>query len=184
MQKIALPFAAACLLAIAAVGAHAQPVWKWRDANGELHISDSAPPPGTPQKSIISAPGGMVGGSAVLVPVGPGSVLTKPQSASDAARPASAPLSDLERKKIAADKEKADQQKAERAALEQKNAAIRKDNCQRATSEAANLQLGGRIARVNAQGEREILDDNQRAAELKRAQDIVAQNCGAAPAGQ
>jgi hypothetical protein len=173
MQKIALPFAA-CLLAIAAIGAHAQPVWKWRDANGQLHISDSAPPPGTPQKNILSAPGS-------LAPV---TLPTKGPSASDAAPSASPPLTDLEKKKLAADKEKAEQQKAERAALEQKNAAIRKDNCQRATSEAANLQIGGRIAQVNAQGEREILDDNQRAAELKRVQDIVAQNCGPAAAGQ
>jgi len=183
MQKIALPFAA-CLLALAAAGARAQPVWKWRDANGELHVSDSAPPPGTPQKNIISAPGGLAGGSAVLVPVGPGTLLANGRSASDAAPSASAPMSDLEKKRLAAEKAKAEQQKAERAALEQKNAAIRKDNCQRATSEAANLQLGGRIARVNAQGEREILDDNQRAAELKRAQDVVAQNCGPAPAAQ
>jgi hypothetical protein len=183
MQKIALPLAA-CLLAIAAVGAHAQPVWKWRDANGQLHISDSAPPPGTPQKNIISTPGGLAGGAGVLVPVGPGTLLTKEPSASGAAPAGSAPLSELEKRKLAADKEKAEQQKAERAALEQKNAAIRKDNCQRATSEAANLQIGGRIAQVNAQGEREILDDNQRAAELKRVQDIVAQNCGPAPAGQ
>ena len=184
MQKIALPLVAACLLAIAAVGAHAQPVWKWRDANGELHVSDSAPPPGTPQKNIISAPGGLVGGSAVLVPVGSGTLLTNGQSASNAAPSVSAPLSDLEKKRLAADKEKAEQQKAARAALEQKNAAIRKDNCQRATSEAANIQIGGRIAQVNAQGEREFLDDNQRAAELKRVQDIVAQNCGPAAAGQ
>ena len=47
MQKIALPFVA-CLLALAAVGAQAQTLWKWRDAAGQLHISDQAPPAGTP----------------------------------------------------------------------------------------------------------------------------------------
>ena len=55
MQKIALPFVA-CLLAVAAAGAHAQTVWKWRDATGQLHISDTAPPPGTPAKDIVEQP--------------------------------------------------------------------------------------------------------------------------------
>ena len=55
MQKIALPFVA-CLLALAAAGAHAQTLWKWRDAVGPMHISDTAPPAGTPARNIISGP--------------------------------------------------------------------------------------------------------------------------------
>jgi hypothetical protein len=176
MPKIALPLVA-CLLAIAAVGARAQSVWKWRDANGQLHVSDTAPPPGTPQKNIISSPGAIPAGG-TLVPVGAGAPPTRPASA------ASAPLTDLEKRKLAADRDKADKDKADRAALDQKNAAIRKDNCQRATVEASNIQNGGRLAVANAQGGRDFLDDTQRAAELKRVQDIMAQSCGAAPAGQ
>ncbi len=168
MQKIALPFVA-CLLAIAAVDAHAQSVWKWRDASGQLHISDTAPPPGTPATNIVSGP----------------MRATAPVASPKAATPgASAPDSDLDKKKKAADKDQADKEKADKAATDQKNAAIRADNCARATSAAAGIQSGVRLATTNAKGEREILDDTARAAELKHAQDIMAANCGAAPAAQ
>jgi hypothetical protein len=170
MQKIALPFVA-CLLAIAAVGAHAQSMWKWRDASGQLHIGDTPPPPGTPAKNIISSPAGGI----------PAPIVTTTTAAADAS---SAPESDLDKKKKAADQVKADKDKADRAALEQKNAAIRKDNCTRATNEATGIQSGIRMATTNANGEREFLDDAGRAAELKRVQDIAASNCGPAPAAQ
>jgi hypothetical protein len=177
MQKIALPFVA-CLLAIAAAAAHAQSVWKWRDASGELHISDTAPPPGTPAKNIVSSPAGGVKAPAITTT----SSSTAPVTT--AAASASAPESDLEKKKKALDKEKADKAKADRAALDQKNAALRQDNCTRATTAASGIQAGGRLATMNANGEREFLDDAARAAELKRVQDVIASNCGPAPTAQ
>ena len=39
------------------------------------------------------------------------------------------------------------------------------------------LDSGVRIARVTANGEREILDDKQRADETKRTRDIIAADC-------
>ena len=174
MQKTALPLAA-CLLAFAVAGAHAQTLWKWRDASGQMHISDTAPPPGTPAKNIISGPPG-----GVAVPT----ALTPASSAPAAAPAAPAASSALEKKKAAADKEKADRQKAERADVDAKNAAMRKDTCSRAQTAMAELQTGQRLARLNANGEHEILDDSARAAETKRTQDVIAANCGPAPAGQ
>lgn len=171
MQKIALPFVA-CLLAIAAVGAHAQSLWKWRDASGQMHIGDTPPPPGTPAKNIISSPS-----AAAHAPAASSASTT-----TSTATAASAPESDLDKKKKAADKDKADKDKADRAAADQKNAAIRNDNCTRATNEIAGLQAGNRIAVTNAKGEREYLDDAGRAAEIRRTQDIAASNCGAAAA--
>ena len=182
MQKTALPFVA-CLLALAAVGAQAQPLWKWRDASGQMHISDQAPPPGTPAKNIISTPTG--GGLPTLTTSTTStSSTTTTTAATPASGAASAPATDLEKRKKAADQERADKEKADRAAIEAKNAAIRKDNCSRAQTSAAALQSGQRMAKYNDKGEREVLDDAGRAAELKRAQDLAASNCGAAPAGQ
>lgn len=178
MQKTALPFVA-CLLALAVAGAHAQSLWKWRDASGQLHISDTAPPPGTPAKNIISSP--------------PGGVVAPPSSLAPAAAPASAATVDpaaaagasaLDKKKKAAEQAKADQAKADKAELDAKNAAIRKDNCARSQAALAGLQSGQRIARLNAQGEREVLDDAGRAEETKRAQDAVANSCSPLPAAQ
>jgi hypothetical protein len=180
MQKIALSFAAG-LLALAATGAHAQGLWKWRDASGQMHVSDTAPPAGTPAKNIISSPAGASPAAApVLTPLGSGPAPgAAPAAAADPAAAAStAAESALDKKKKAADKDKADKDKADNAAVEAKNAAIRKDNCARAQSALPGLQNGARIAKINDKGEREVLDDAGRAAELKRTQDVIASNCG------
>ena len=167
MQKLALPFVA-CLLAIAATGASAQSVWKWRDASGQLHVSDTAPPPGTPEKNILNRPAG-----GVVAPSARPAAAAAPEASG-----ASAPDTDLEKKKKAADRDKADKAAADKAEVDKKNAAIRADNCQRAQASVTGIQNGVRITQINAKGEREYLDDAQRAAELKRSQDVVAQNCG------
>ena len=186
MQKIALPFAA-CLLTLA-FGAQAQTLWKWRDAAGQLHISDTAPPVGTPAKNIISGPAGGVAVPSALTAASSTTTstttTTTTATAPAAKGAASAPETALDKKKKAADKERADKEQADRAALEASNAEIRKDNCARAQSALASVQSGQRIARTNANGEREFLDDASRAVELKHAQDGIASNCGPAPAGR
>jgi hypothetical protein len=170
MPKIALPLLA-CLLAIAATGASAQSIWKWRDSSGQIHISDTPPPANVQAKDILQRGAGPAP-AAAAAPV-----------AALAGASGSAPAgdSDLQKKKAKADQEKTDKAAADKAALEQKNAAIRADNCQRAQAQAKALDSGIRITRMNAKGEREYLDDNARAAEQKRSQDIITQNCGAAP---
>jgi hypothetical protein len=169
MPKIALPLVA-CLLAIAATGASAQSVWKWRDAAGQIHLSDTPPPNDTPAGNVLQRPNGG------RMPVAASA------SAVAAAPAASAPDTDLQKKKKQADREVAEKAAADKAALDQKNAEIRRDNCQRAQTQVSALQNGARVARLNAKGEREFLDDAARAAEIKRTQDIAAQNCGTAPA--
>ena len=181
MQKIALSLAAG-LLALAAAGADAQTLWKWRDASGQMHISDTPPPPGTPARNIVSGP-------PIGTPLSPGVSTTSSSSSSSttttttaAAPAASAGDSALDKKKKAADKEKADKEAADRAAVDAKNASIRQENCSRAQAALSGLQSGQRMARTNANGEREVLDDTARAEEIKRTQDVVSNSCGAAPA--
>jgi hypothetical protein len=169
MQKIALSLVA-CLLAVAATGASAQSIWKWHDAAGQLHISDTPPPHDIPANAILQRPNGQP--------------MAVPASAAAAAKAPGAGAStadtDLERKKKQADREVADKSAADKASLDQKNDAIRRDNCQRAQTQVGALQSGTRMSRVNAKGEHEVLDDAGRADELKRAQDIAAQSCGGA----
>ena len=181
MQKIALSFAAG-LLALVGFGADAQTLWKWRDASGQMHISDTPPPPGTPARNIISGP--PPGTPAAPVPITTGTSSSTTTTTTAAAPAASAGETALDKKKKAADKEKSDKDKADRAVVDAKNAAIRKDNCGRAQASLAGLQSGQRIARINDKGEREVLDDAGRADEIKRTQDVVANSCGAAPAAQ
>ena len=47
----------------------------------------------------------------------------------------------------------------------------------RAIAAKATLDSGMRMARINDKGEREILDDQQRAAELQRTNQAIAENC-------
>jgi hypothetical protein len=187
MQKTALPFVA-CLLALAAVGAQAQTLWKWRDAAGQMHISDKAPPPGTPARNIISGPPGGVapppGLTTATTSTSTTSTTTTTTAASAADAAGSAPETALDKKKKAADKERVDKEKADRAVVDAKNAAVRKDNCARAQAALAAINSGQRMARTLPNGDREMLDDAGRAEELKRTQDVIASNCGAAPAAQ
>ena len=172
MQKTALPLIA-CLLAFAALGAQAQSLWKWRDASGQLHISDTPPPSATPAKDILSTPRGATGAPALSPKV------------DTPAAPASTGESALDKKKKAVDAQKqqqADKDKADHDAAIAKNEATRKDNCARAQSNLQALQGGQRMAKFNDKGEREILDDSARAAEIKHTQDSVSSNCGPAPA--
>ena len=179
MQKTALPLAA-CLLAFAVAGAHAQTLWKWRDASGQMHISDTAPPPGTPPKNIISGP--PVATTTQAVSLAPAGEATAASATAPAAAPAAS--SALEKRKAAADKEKADKDKADRVAAQARTDATRKDNCARGQAALTELQSGLRMARLNDKGEREVLDDSARAAEIKHTQDVIGTNCGPLPAGQ
>src|SRR6516225_885622 len=121
MQKFALPLVA-CLFAIAATSASAAPVWKWRDASGQLHISDTPPPSDVPDKNILQR---AAGGSAPIFA----------QPAVAAASATSGVDSELQKKKSKAEQEKAEKEAADKAALEKKNAAVRADNCQRAQTQ-------------------------------------------------
>jgi hypothetical protein len=152
----------ACLLAAACASASAQTYWKWRDAHGEMHLSDTAPPADVPDGNILQRPSGR-----------PQPVTSAPAQVAAA----SGVDSELLKKKTRAEKDKADKTAADKTALEQKNAAIKADNCQRAQVQAQALQSGARVARLDANGARTYLDDKQRAAELQRTQDIVTQNC-------
>ena len=72
------------------------------------------------------------------------------------------------KKKAKADADKAQAAAVEKAKADQQAADARAVNCASAQQQARNLSLGGRVARVNANGEREYLDDAAIAADLKR----------------
>ncbi len=163
--------ATATLLSVALLtGTAAQAQWKWRDANGGIQLSDVPPPLSVPEKNILQRPG--------------------PPRSADAAPPAvskagaSAPSATTVRPKTTLDHEVDQRRKAEeqerqarRKADDERQAAQRHDNCQRAQQAVATMDSGQRIARVNAQGEREFLSDEQRAAERRRAQAVVSSDC-------
>jgi hypothetical protein len=141
--------------------------WKWRDAKGQVHASDLPPPRDVADKDILQRP------APTRVPARPASAPAG--SASAVAQAASAPRTDpeLERRRGAAEAEKNAKAKADEAQA----ASQRRENCQSARSHLSALESGMRIARVNDKGEREVLDDRGRAAEMQRARQVIASDC-------
>jgi hypothetical protein len=80
---------------------------------------------------------------------------------------------DLEARRRAEEQARQAKEKAEK----DKVAQARAENCARARNYMQTLDSGVRIARTNAQGEREILGDEARAAETARTRELIAANC-------
>ena len=155
----------ALLLCVVSMPASAQ--WKWRDAKGQVHASDIPPPRDIPEKDVMQRPD-----PAARKPVpAPAPVAASAASAAMAGKPSTDP--ELEERRRRGEQEKAAKAKSE----EEKVAATRKDNCSRAREQLNTLDSGQRIAKVKANGEREILDDEQRAAETRRVREAMAVDC-------
>ena len=150
----------------------AEAQWKWRDARGQTQYSDLPPPPGVPEHDILSRPAGTRSRVTVFSASAPASgAAPATQAASAALAPKTDPELEARRKK--AEAEQAAKAKAEEARV----AAARADNCRRAQSHMRTLDSGIRIARSNDKGEREILDDQQRADEVRRTREVIAADC-------
>lgn len=161
------------LLAASVIAVPAAAQWKWRDKGGHVQYSDLPPPPGTSDSDILGRP------SASMRRSGPGTVpsTASPASASVATASASAPRTgdpELEAKRKKAEAEIAAKNKAELERV----AALKLDNCSRARAQMSTLKSGIRLATTNAKtGEREFMDDKQRADEARRVQDVIDNDC-------
>jgi len=161
---------AASLALLLALPAAAQ--WRWRDANGRVTASDRPPPREIPDKDILQRPAAAA--ARAVAPAAPPASAAASGAVAAASGSASAPVDkELQARKKAAEAE----QQAKAKADEQRNAAIRADNCARARSHLATLDSGQRLARINDKGEREVLDDEARAAEVRRAREVIASDC-------
>ncbi len=140
--------------------------WMWRDAQGKRVYSDRPPPSDIPDRDVVQRP------AASRAAAAPASVPSAPSV------PASGQDKELEQRRQQAEAAEAARQKAAQA----EQAKGRAENCTRARQARASFDSGVRIARLNAQGEREIMDDAARDAETRRLQQIIARDCG--PAAQ
>lgn len=142
-----------CLLPLAGMAQ-----WQWIDKDGLKVYSDQAPSLDIPEKNIQRRPGA-----------------SSPQAALPESTPekSSDPDKKLEQKVRKAEAS----EQAARLADAQKLTRAKADNCARARQGKATLGSGMRIASINAQGEREIMDDKARAAEQSRLQSVIAGDC-------
>jgi Domain of unknown function (DUF4124) len=151
-------------LCVATLPAAAQ--WKWKDARGQVVISDVPPPRDVPDSQVLQKPGALAR-------------RTAEQPAAVASAPAAEPVAkakvdpELEARRKRTESEEGNRAKAE----EEKVAAQRAENCKRARAHLSTLESGIRLARTNDKGEREIMDDKGRADEMQRTRQIVTSDC-------
>lgn len=170
--RAALPLA----IALSMPAAWAQ--WQWVDNTGRKVFSDTAPPASIPEKNILKRPGNATAASA------PGADATSgaaPVAAASAPAPAVPVPSKADAELEARKKQAEAAEEAKKKAEAERVARARADNCDRAKRNKATLDSGSRVAVVNAKGEREFLDDNRRAAETQRLDQIIRSDCGPIP---
>lgn len=166
------PWAAAPLFTLVAALFLSSPVqaqWKWRDASGRLQHSDLPPPASVPDKDILQRPGAPDAAKPATASASGVLPVAKPVPAA----PKTALDTEVEQRRKAEAQERQSRKKAD----DERQAGQRLDNCQRAKEAVATLQSGQRIARINAKGEREVLSDDQRVEETRRAQAVITQDC-------
>ena len=167
--------ALAAVLVLASLPAEAQ--WKWKDKGGRIQYSDLPPPADTADADILSRPNAprraanvVVAPAAATASAAPGA--SAPSLAS-ARSPAPKQDPELEAKIKKSEAEAAARKKVD----EERVAAAKADNCQRAREQLRTYDSGVRVFRVNEKGEREYMDDKQRDDQTRKARDVVAADC-------
>ena len=168
-MRHAHPLAAALVIALACGAAHAQ--WKWRDASGRVTASDLPPPALVPERDILSRPADIRHTAAAGRPASGTSVSTSVVGSKPVALASTDPELEARRRRAAEEKVIQDRQ------LQERNAATSADNCNRARAYIAVLSDGRRVARTNAKGEVETVDDKGRAEEIERTRALMASEC-------
>jgi hypothetical protein len=162
----------AAVLALIALPAEAQ--WKWKDKSGHVQYSDLPPPVGTPDQDVLARPSAQRRNNPAS-PLQAASAASSAQLVGSASSPLAPKLVDpeLEAKRKKAEADQAVKNKAE----EERIAAVKADNCARARAQLRTFDSGIRVTRTNEKGEREFLDDKQRADETQHAKDAIAADC-------
>jgi hypothetical protein len=137
-------------------------VSKWVDAQGRVHYSDQPPPPEARAETLRSESDteGTAGTSGVTATSAP-----------------AAPKTIAEREAELKKAQQAKQAAADKAAKEQAAAEAVKANCANAQQNLRNLQEGGRMVVVDANGERSYMDDTQRRQRIEKAQQEISNLC-------
>lgn len=145
--------------------------WKWRDADGRTQYSDRPPPRGTADKDILTRP---VQPPLSLMTAAPPTHSAASGAAGKASAPATASVPEAAARRAS---EAASATPSANKAEEARRQQHRADNCRRAQEYARSLEAGQRVQRVNAQGEREFLDDTQRGRERDKARQVIETEC-------
>lgn len=138
--------------------------WQWRDASGRMVYSDQPPPSSVPASRILRGPTPAQGAAT--------------QAASPAtAAAAPAPRSWVE-KEQASRKRALECEEAERKqGAEREQAARSARACEEARTALRTLESGQRMSYIDDKGERQVLDDAERARRAEAARQEIARSC-------
>lgn len=160
MQRSAIAFVTLLAALLATAPAHAQ--YAWIDAKGLHQYSDQPPPPSVPLNRILKAPN-------------PKAAQVQPQAAAPAPAAPAAATASLAMRNDDYNKRRAEQAEQEKKSADDSSAREEASRrCDELRSNKQMLDIGARIGVVNKQGERDIMDDQQRALASKRVQDGLA----------
>lgn len=170
-----------CLFAVAGLllaGPALAGTWQWRDASGRMVYSDLPPPPSVPASQILRAP-------SPATPAGqptssPAQAVGQPAAAAraPAAAPASAAPRSWAEKEQDFRKRTAAREEAERKQREESEQTARAARaCQDARSALRTLESGMRVSTIDTQGERQVIDEAERARRIDAAREEIARSC-------
>jgi len=195
LRMIRIALVLAC---VAPVLAHGQ--WKWRDAQGGIHYSDQPPPVQIPQRDILRASDGSPLSASMPARPGtnpappppsrpPSNLLEPTRDAVGASTPsatkatsqsAPAPVDrndwralaeQMQKRDAIRQKERAEEEEKSRQAQELERA------CATLRAELRTLESGMRIASVAEDGERQLLDEANRAQRVERLRRNLESHC-------
>jgi hypothetical protein len=160
--------AGGALLLVAGLS-HAQYVWV--DEKGIKQFSDRPPPPSTPLRKILKAPG--VQFPAIELPASGEAPEATP--AADAAAPKpKAPPTLAERNAEFRKRGKEQAEREQKTAEEAQRKAEQAENCEAARQNKQQLDSGVRIASTDKNGERSFISDDERAQRTAKTNKVLA----------
>lgn len=148
------------LLLAASATSMAQHTYRWDDADGQTHYSDQPPPTGALNVKVIKNTG----------------FDSEDEDEDDYESDDEAP-SYLDQEADFQERQARKAEEQEEAEKERLAAAEKKRNCELARSNYNTISAGGRITRVNKDGEREFLSDDEIEKETVKARATMEQWC-------
>jgi hypothetical protein len=149
--------------------------WAWRDAAGKMVYSDQPPPKSIPAKDVVRQPAApAVSRQGAAVPAQGGEL----PSAEAKTSPARAGAPSVAERDIESRRRQQQLAESEKNAADAEARRVQEaENCERLRAYQRALEGGHRIARINAAGEKEILGDATRTAEIERTRAQIEQRC-------
>lgn len=153
--------------------------WAWRDAAGRMVYSDLPPPSSIPARDIVRQPAAAPAPRFDAAPEAQSEVPAEAKAQPEPQRTAAPPRTPTYVEREIESRRRQQQLAAaeKKAADEDGRKAQIAENCQRLRAYQRALEGGFRVARLNAAGQQEFLDDAARASETERTRAQIEQQC-------